>query len=154
MQRDEPLDHLPGPRLMELGDEALRAGALDEASRLLRAAVRKERAPQYLSLLALILAQTQDDLRESLSLCQEAVKLDPKSSVHFLRLGKIQMYAGRKKEAIRTLRLGMRLERDTEIAALLRALGTRRRPVLGFLPRSHPLNRLLGKMRSSWSRPG
>jgi hypothetical protein len=32
----------------------------------------------------------------------------------------------------------------------LEDLGKRRRPFLGFLPRRHPMNRLLGRFRKLW----
>ena len=56
--------------------------------------------------------------------------------------------AGRRKEAYRNFRRGLDLERGHRgIRTALKKMGVRRRPVLSFLARSHPLNVLLGRMR-------
>lgn len=141
-----------GRKLYQEGIEALDAGDPKTAIMRFKGAVEHDRRPAYLSHLGLCLAQFNAEFYASVLLCQEAVKKEPKNSLHFLRLGKVQILAGRKKEAIRILQLGLRLERNPEIVAQLRALGIRQKPVIPFLSRSHPLNKYLGKLRMNLSK--
>ncbi|UFS71581.1 tetratricopeptide repeat protein [Geomonas sp. RF6] len=136
-----------GKKLYQEGVEALAAGNHGAAIKSMKGAVELDRRPLYLSHLGLCLAQYNSEFYASVLLCQEAVKKDPKNSVHFFRLGKVQRLAGRKKEAIRIFQLGLRIEKNPEIVAELKALGTRKKPVLPFLSRAHPLNKYLGKLR-------
>ena len=145
---------LPAAQLFQMGLEALEAKKGDAALKFFRSAVEKERQPLYLSQLALCLAQVEDEFSASVGLCQEAVKKEPKNSVHFLRLGMIYLYAGQKREAIRIFRLGLRLERNPSIIAMLRHLGERQHPVIPFLARSNPLNKYLGKLRKRLGKAG
>jgi hypothetical protein len=60
----------------------------------------------------------------------------------------VYQQSGRPTEAIEILEKGMvSAGRDFRIRRALEKLGTRREPVLGFLHRSHPLNRTLGRLR-------
>lgn len=135
--------------LVRLGKEALEARRFTLAQRYLHAALEKERTPDHLSLYALALAQATGNVKTAVVLCQEAVKREPKNSEHFLRLGTVYLAAGRKKEAIRALHLGLRVGKNPAITRLLQTLGQRERPVLPFLSRGNPLNKYLGKIRSS-----
>lgn len=135
--------------LVQLGVEALEAKNHAAAHRYLLAALNRRRTPEHLSLYALALARHTGNIRTAVALCQEAVKMEPKNPDHFLRLGNIYLLAGRKKEAIRSLQLGLRVGKSPAITRLLQALGHRERPVLPFLSRGNPLNKYLGKLRNS-----
>ncbi|TSK06773.1 MAG: tetratricopeptide repeat protein [Geobacter sp.] len=135
--------------LVHLGKEALETRRFTVAQRYLHAALEKERTPDHLSLYALALAQATGNVKTAVTLCQEAVKREPKNSEHYLRLGTIYLAAGRKKEAIRALHLGLRVGKNHAITKLLQTLGQRERPVLPFLSRGNPVNKYLGKIRSS-----
>ncbi|GFO69396.1 hypothetical protein GMLC_29750 [Geomonas limicola] len=119
------------------------------ARRYLSAAVARERTPNHLSQYALALAAHTKEIDQSIALCQEAVKHDPKNPEHFLRLGVIYLVASRKKEAIRIFRLGLRVGKHPTISRWLQVLGDRKKPVLPFLARSNPINKYLGKLRMS-----
>ncbi|QWV94045.1 tetratricopeptide repeat protein [Geomonas oryzisoli] len=147
--KDTGLDDMETEELVRLGSEALEARKFAAAHRYLHAALQRRRSPEHLSLYALALAQHTGNIRTALALCQEAVKQEPKNSNHFLRLGTIYLSAGRKKEAIRALHLGLRVGRNPAITRLLQTLGHREKPVLPFLARGNPLNKYLGKLRSS-----
>jgi Flp pilus assembly protein TadD len=135
--------------LVQLGNDALEARSFAAAHRYLQAALAKERSPDHLSLYALALARHTGNVQAAVALCQEAIKKEPKNSGHFLRLGTIYLIAGRKKEAVRTLHLGLRLGRNPDIRRLLQTLGQRENPVLPFLSRGNPLNKYLGKIRNN-----
>ena len=147
-----PLADLNGPELFRLGTEALDAKNYAAAHRYLQAALEKERSADHLSQYALSLALHTRVIQPSIALCQEAVKKDPKNPEHFLRLGTVYLVAGRKKEAIRIFRLGLRVGKNATIVRWLQLLGDRKTPIIPFLSRTNPLNKYLGKIRMTLSK--
>lgn len=135
--------------LCRLGSEALEARNFPAAHRYLHAALEMERSPEHLSLYALALAQYTGNAKAAIALCQEAIKGEPKNPGHFLRLGTIYLVFGRKKEAVRIFHLGLRVGRHPGITRMLQVLGQRQKPVFPFLARTNPLNKYLGKIRTS-----
>src|ERR1700726_4183858 len=105
------LAELDEPELFRLGTEALNAKDYATAHRFLQAALENERSPDHLSQYALALTAHTRELQPSITLCQEAVKKDPKNPEPFLRLGTVFLVAERRKEAIRIFRLGLRVGR-------------------------------------------
>ncbi|WP_183361985.1 tetratricopeptide repeat protein [Geomonas limicola] len=147
--KGDGLAELDVTELFRLGSEALEMKDYTTARRYLSAAVARERTPNHLSQYALALAAHTKEIDQSIALCQEAVKHDPKNPEHFLRLGVIYLVASRKKEAIRIFRLGLRVGKHPTISRWLQVLGDRKKPVLPFLARSNPINKYLGKLRMS-----
>ena len=135
--------------LFKLGSAALDTKEYAKAHRYLQAALARERTPDHLSQYALALAAHTREIEPSIALCQEAVKKEPKNSEHFLRLGTVYLVAGRKKEAIRIFRLGLRVGKNPTIVRWLQVLGDRKKPLFPFLSRTNPLNKYLGKIRMS-----
>jgi tetratricopeptide (TPR) repeat protein len=143
----DALAALEDEELFRLGTEALDAKDYAAAHRYLHAALERERSANNLSQYALALAAHTRKIDESIILCQEAVKKEPKNSEHFLRLGTVYLVAGKKKEAIRIFRLGLRMGRNPTITRWLQVLGDRKKPLIPFLSRTNPLNKYLGKLR-------
>ncbi|RMF99810.1 MAG: hypothetical protein D6726_12385 [Nitrospirae bacterium] len=120
--------------------------------------------PYGLSYKGVLLAELGDDPEEGVALCKEAIggleKTVPFGSDFFypffyLNLGRAYLHAGKKKEAVESLRTGLLYDNDNrEIISELRKLGIRRRPILPFLPRSHPINKYLGLLLSRISSRG
>lgn len=102
------------------------------------------RTPLVSSAYALCMAELKATYKSSVSLCHEAIKKDPKNPEHYYRQGRILVLAGRKKDAVWVLRMGLRLGRHKEIIETLASLGVRRSPPISFLSRSNPLNKYLG----------
>jgi tetratricopeptide (TPR) repeat protein len=143
----ESLAELDAAELFRQGTEALDSKDYPKAHRYLKAALERERTPDHLSQFALALAAHTKQIEPSIALCQEAVKKEPKNPEHFLRLGTVYLVAGRKKEAIRIFRLGLRVGRNPTIVRWLQVLGDRKKPLIPFLSRTNPLNKYLGKIR-------
>jgi tetratricopeptide (TPR) repeat protein len=139
---------LEAAELFRLGTEALNAKQYTVAHRFLRSALELERSPDHLSQYALALAHEKGEMQASVRLCQEAIKAEPKNAEHFLRLGTVYLIAGRRKDAIRTFHLGLRVGKHPMLTKWLQILGHRSKPVLPFLSRTNPLNKYLGKIRS------
>lgn len=149
---NDNLDGLGGAELFKLGTEALSDHSYEAAHRYLQAALAKRRSPGHLSQYALALAHHSGDIQQSLALCHEAIKHEPRNSEHFLRLGVIYLIAGRRKEALRSFTLGLRVGRNPAITSWLALLGQRQQPMLPFLSRNNLLNKYLGKLRSNLSK--
>jgi len=104
--------------------------------------------PRYRSFLGLGLALVERRFDRALELCRSAAKEEFFNPELYHNLARVHLAFGFKGEAIRYLRRGLMI--DPGNAAMgddLECLGVRRRPVLGFLPRRHALNRLLGRAR-------
>lgn len=106
------------------------------------------RSPLALSAYALCLAAVEGNFKVSVNTCHEAIKKDPKNPEHYFRQGQILYLAGRKKDAIWVMRMGLRHGRHKGIIDTLAAFGIRRSPPLNFLPRSNIINKYLGLMFS------
>jgi len=102
-----------------------------------------ERTPLVISAQALCMAVVKATYKSAVNLCHEAIKKDPKNPEHYYRQGRILMLAGRKKDAVWVLRMGLRHGRHKEIIEVLASMG---QPPLPFLARSNPLNKYLGKL--------
>jgi predicted Zn-dependent protease len=131
--------------LFDKAVDAMKSGNSGEAVHLLEQAVGLERRPLFCSNLAVCLAKEKNEFKRAISLCKEAIKSEPKNSIHFLHLGKVHLLANQKKEAIRIFCMGLRHSENRDIIAELNRIGRRRPPVIPFLDRSNPLNRVLGK---------
>lgn len=104
------------------------------------------RTPMVQSAYALCLAEIKGSYKSSASICHEAIKKEPKNPEHYYRQGRILLMAGRKKDAIWVLRMGLRYGRHRGIIDTLGAMGIRRPPPINFLNRSNPLNKYLGML--------
>lgn len=137
------------------GRERLEAGDAPGALAQLRTAHQLERTnPRYRSFYGLALALVERRLDRALELCRSAAKEEFFNPELYHNLARVHLAFGFKAEAIRYLRRGLMI--DPGHAAMqedLATLGRRRRPVLAFLPRRHPVNRLLGRVRRRLEEP-
>jgi hypothetical protein len=68
--------------------------------------------------------------------------------VLYLNLGKTYLAAGYKKAALDVFFKGLTYDHeDKDLLREIKKLGARKKPVVGFLPRAHPVNKYLGKLR-------
>jgi len=114
----------------------------------LEKALRLHDDPHWHSSLGYCIARERGQSRKGLDLCQASLRLEPDSALHYLNLGRIQLLAGNKEEALRVFREGISKEGDAEIIRKLVELGIRKPPIFPSLERSNPLNRYLGLLFS------
>lgn len=136
------------------GRELLARESAAEALEHFRAAHQLDRAnPRYRSFYGLALALVERRFNQALELCRSAAKEEFFNPELYHNLARVHLAFGFKAEAIRYLRRGLMIDpANAPMARDLAVLGQRTRPVLGFLPRRHPLNRLLGRFRGAlWS---
>ncbi len=86
--------------------------------------------------------------REGLELCRHAVKLEFYRGENYYNLARTYLLFDNRGAAVRALREGLAVDpKDPRLRKLYKELGVRRRQIVGFLPRSHPVNRFLGRVR-------
>lgn len=103
--------------------------------------------PYALSCYALSLAEADGNYERAVTLGLIAVEKEFYNPEIYVNLARIFILRGQKVQAIKTLRKGLKF--DPAHAGLkmeLQRLGSRRRPVLAFLPRHNCLNRFLGAL--------
>lgn len=128
------------------GAAAAEQGNTLVALSLLESAARLGSTPLLASYLGYCMARERQQFKKGAGLCLDAVKEDPEQAIHYLNLGRVYLAAGEKVLAIKTLRQGLRLGRNRLILAELKKLGIRRPPVFRSLPRTHALNKHLGRL--------
>lgn len=135
--------------LFKEGLTLLRNSYPQQALKYMQRAVDLEKTnPYYMSYLGVVLARAERRWAEAEQLCDTAVRMKRNQAQLYLNLAEVYMAAGRKEEAMEVLRSGLRYaRRDVRLNIAMNRLTERRRPVLRFLPRKHPLNRQLGLLR-------
>ena len=92
--------------------------------------------------------------RDGVALCEHAVKLEFFQPDNQFNLARTYMLVGNREKAVAALRRGLKLDPDHGgLRTLALQMGQRRPPVLRFLSRDHPLNKMLGRLRHSISTP-
>ncbi|HEY2352487.1 MAG TPA: tetratricopeptide repeat protein [Candidatus Acidoferrum sp.] len=104
--------------------------------------------PYYMSYLGVVLARSEKKWGEAERLCDSAVRMKRNQAQLYLNLAEVYKTAGRRDEAVEALQAGLKFaRRDVRLTIAMNRLISRRRPVLRFLQRTHPLNRQLGILR-------
>ena len=141
-----PISRIEAGELFDMGIKSLKNREPIAALDYLEQAVIMERNPLYCSNLGICLAQEKRDYTRAFSLCNEAIRKEPRNSLHFLNLGRVYLLANQKKNAIRIFNLGLRYEKNRNISIELRRFKTRRMPPISFLARENPVNKFFGKI--------
>ena len=113
---------------------------------------RNRRKPdlRYLSYYGLSLAKAGISTTEAISICRQAVSRHKSHPILWLNLGRVYVMAGKQERALEALDTAAQLAPGNRVLAHeLAQLERRSSPVLGKLPRSHPVNIALGKLRGS-----
>ena len=138
------------------GMDLLQRGQSRDALAFLRAAVDMDEShsegytaqARYESYYGLCLSRSTMRQREALAHCRKAAQLEAYRTDVWLNLGRVALAAGRRGEAYRALEQGRLIDpTHTGIVKEIRKLGVRRPPVVAFLPRQHPVNVVLGRLR-------
>jgi tetratricopeptide (TPR) repeat protein len=130
--------------LLRKGDSALQKGDTLVALLQFETAHTIKPLPGLKSKLAYCLAKERRQFQRAMALCREALQAEPGNPEHYYRLGQIYVAAGQKRQAIKSLRKGLKFKRHQAIIDELNRLGARKDPVFSSLPREHVLNRSAG----------
>lgn len=132
-----------------VGLARLRDGDAIAAIELLRQAAKRDpENPYYLSYFGLGLGHAEGMWGEAERLCHRAVCRGRRQAQLYLNLAEVYVASGRRQAAADTLALGLHyMPQDARLRDEFSKLIIRRSQVLGFLPRTHPVNRALGRVR-------
>jgi len=127
----------------------LRDGDAVAAIELLRQAAKRDpENPYYLSYFGLGLGHAEGMWGEAERLCHRAVCRGRRQAQLYLNLAEVYVASGRRQAASDTLALGLRyMPHDARLQDEFSRLIMRRSPILKGLPRSHAVNRALGRLR-------
>ena len=87
-------------------------------------------------------------LREALRLCQDSMQRDSGNSIHYLLQGRILLFMGDRKNAIKVFQTGLKVAPNPKIINEIKRIGMRKTALFEKLDRDHPLNYYLGKLFS------
>ena len=130
--------------LLRKGEQALKNGDTLLALLQFETAHALEPLPGIKSKLAFCLAKERRQYQQAMDLCREALKAEPDNPDHHYQLSRIYLVAGKKRQALKSLRKGLKFKRHQLIIDELNRLGARKEPVFSALPREHLLNRSVG----------
>jgi hypothetical protein len=95
--------------------------------------------------------------REGSAMCEDAIATLKRSGstdsyfflpLFYLNLGRAYLKGDRKQSAIQAFQQGLKYDRtDRALVFEIKRLGLRKKPVVPFLERGHPVNIYLGRMR-------
>jgi tetratricopeptide (TPR) repeat protein len=151
------MDSLSPESFSRQAHTALKDRDYKNAAALFRRAIdldreRNKRRPEmrYLSYYGLSLAHAGLSHKVAIEACGSAAARQRNDPILFLNLGRVYRLSGKTTLAMKAFESGLTISPDN--AMLQRELGLldrRSRPVLAFMSRSHPLNRWLGRMRTT-----
>jgi hypothetical protein len=142
----------PGRAALDEGIAAFAARDLSAAHAAFERAHRRDsRDPAAASWYGLTLVLVEKNSNLGVQLVEQALRAGP-DPVVLLNSARIHLALNQRERAARAVGRGLTLwPGDPRFAAARDAMGTRRAPVIPFLPRSNPLNRALGRLRHRWA---
>lgn len=94
------------------------------------------------------IARYQGKPRDGVKLCRHAIELEFYQPENYFFLAQTYLLLGDRRSANDAIERGLQVDSDHDgLRSLKGELGSRRPPVLSFLPRKHFVNRLLGQLR-------
>lgn len=129
-----------------IGLKYLKEDKADQALKAFEKAYKEDKEdPYYLSYYGMCKAMRAGEIGLGLELCTRAIKKEFFKAEFYLNLGKVYMYAGNKKGAIKVFLKGLKFDpNNEEINKYLIELGFRSKPVIPVLTRTNPVNKFLG----------
>jgi tetratricopeptide (TPR) repeat protein len=137
----------------EEGRAAFAARDLATAHRAFERAHRKDpRDPRSMSWYGVTLVLVEKNSNLGVELCDQALRAAGPDPELLLNVARVNLALNQRERAVRAILRGLELfPDDARLVAARDGLGIRRPPVISFLSRNNPLNRLLGRLRHRWS---
>jgi tetratricopeptide (TPR) repeat protein len=128
------------------GKEFLRDGKITNSCKSFYKAYSADQSkPEYISYYGVTAALSRGEIKLGLELCTRAIKMEFYRPEFYVNLAKVYDASGNKKGAITALSKGAKYDtKGEEIHNMLVELGVRKRPIIPFLKRANPLNKMLG----------
>jgi len=104
---------------------------------------------KYLSYYGLALSLASGRTSEAIDMCERALSVEFYNPDLYLNAARVYLAMGDRKRAHRAVCQGLRIEkRHPSLIQLLKTMGMRKRPLFRFLPRTHLLNKMTGRLTS------
>jgi hypothetical protein len=117
-----------------------------------RAHRRDSRDPRFMSWYGVTLVLVERNSNLGVVLCDQALRAAGPDPELLLNQARVHLHLNQRDRAVRAIVRGLELfPDDPRLAAARDAMGIRRPPVIPFLSRKNPLNRLLGRLRHRWA---
>jgi Flp pilus assembly protein TadD len=141
---------------LEEGLAAFAARDLSRAHEAFERAHRREpREPRAMSWYGVTLVLVERNSSLGVLLCDQALRISGPEPELLLNAARVHLALNQRERAVRHVQRGLDLWPDEpRLLAARTAMGSRSRPVVPFLPRSNPVNALLGRLRHRWFRGG
>ncbi len=146
-------------KMAQRGIDLCRQGSWQEGVRVLGRVAESnlegvELPSRFFSYLGYGIARVENRVKEGLSLCQHAIKKEFYQPDNYANLARTYQLAGRRLGALRALRRGLSVApQDRSLHLIRRQMGIRRGSLIPLVPRSHPINRFLGRLRHTLFKP-
>lgn len=109
---------------------------------------RSPQLPRVVSWYGVTLVLVERNSNLGVALCDQALRAAGPDPELLLNQARAHLALGQRERAIRAVQRGLaEWPDDPALGVAQEELGRRQRPVLPFLPRANPLNRVLGRMR-------
>ena len=106
----------------------------------------------FYSYLGFGLAAFESRYNDGAALCERGIEMEFYNPENHYNLARTYLLLGAKRKAFARIRAGLRVDPEYRpLIQLARELGIRRRPLIPFLDRRHPLNRWLGRILHAMS---
>lgn len=130
--------------------ELRRQGHGKEAAKAFRRLIDAgSRDPKHLSYGGLLVATEEGDVKTGLAWCERALELAFYDPQMYINLARLHVQTGWKTQAAKVLRKGLRIEPGNKrLLAEINRVNPRDKNPVPALPRNHPVNRYLGKLRN------
>jgi hypothetical protein len=130
--------------------DLLRSGKGRDSAALFRQIIASgSRDPKHLSYGGLVLATEGGDVKTGLLWCERALELAFYDPQMYINLARLHEQTGWKTQAAQVLRRGLRIDPgNKKLLAEINRVNPRTPNAIPALPRNHPLNRYLAKLRS------
>jgi tetratricopeptide (TPR) repeat protein len=139
--------------LFERAMELYRTGRTKEAASAFRQLIASgSRDPKALSYGGLIVACEEGDVKTGLGWCERAVEIAFYDAQMYINLARLHEQTGWKSQAAQVLRKGLRIDPgNQELLVEINRISPRTPDLIPSLPRTHVLNRTIGKLRAELS---
>lgn len=136
----------------EEGRTAFAARDLETAHRAFERAHRRDsRDPRFMSWYGLTLVLVEKNSLLGIELCDQALRAVGPDPELLLNLARVHLALNQRERAVRAILRGLEAFPDHPgLIAARDGIGIRRPPVISFLSRDNPLNRILGRLRHRW----
>ncbi len=141
------------------GIDSCRRGRIDDGAACLFRVLELAHLPadlpaSFFSNLGLCSAMVRGKYQQAVIQCKKGIEMEPNEPEGYLLLARVHQHFGSRKLALAAIHAGLKnAPRNPELIALRLRFGVRRKPVLAFLSRDHPLNVVLGRWRHKLGRP-